>query len=136
MNLTFEMCFATLNHSCLLCEKRFQSLSATADVSSYVITGGEVKIDRKEVEHIAQLARLQFDEAQLEMFVHQLNTILEYFDKLQEIDTSEIEPTSHAVVMNNVFRGDVVKDFPDKGLLLTNAPSKEKGCFKVPKIIE
>lgn len=95
-----------------------------------------MKIDRKEVEHVAQLARLQFDEAQLEMFVHQLNTILEYFDKLQEIDTSAIEPTSHAVEMNNIFRDDAVKDFPDKNLLLTNAPSKEKQCFKVPKVIE
>lgn len=95
-----------------------------------------MKIDRKEVEHVAQLARLQFDEAQLEMFVHQLNTILEYFEKLQKINTSEIEPTSHAVVMNNVFRDDAVEDFSDKDLLLTNAPSKEKGCFKVPKVIE
>ena len=95
-----------------------------------------MKIDRKEVEHVAQLARLQFDEAQLEMFVYQLNTILEYFDKLQEIDTGEIEPTSHAVAMSNVFRDDVVEGFSDKDLLLTNAPSKEKGCFKVPKVIE
>jgi len=95
-----------------------------------------LKIDRKEVEHVAQLARLQFDDAQLEMFVHQLNTILEYFDKLQEIDTAEIEPTSHAVTMSNVFRDDVIEGFSDKDLLLTNAPSEEKGCFKVPKVIE
>jgi len=95
-----------------------------------------LKIDRKEVKHVAQLARLQFDEAQLEMFVHQLNTILEYFDQLQEIDTSEIEPTSHAVEMNNIFRDDAVEDFSDKDLILANAPSKEKGCFKVPKVIE
>ena len=95
-----------------------------------------MKIDRKEVEHVAQLARLQFDKTQLEMFAHQLNSILEYFDKLKEINTSEIEPTSHAVVMNNVFRDDAVEDFSDKDLLLANAPSKEKGCFKVPKVIE
>lgn len=95
-----------------------------------------MKIDRKEVTHVAQLARLQFDDAQFEMLVHQLNTILEYFDKLQEIDTSEIEPTSHAVEMNNVFRDDAMQDFPDKDLLLTNAPSKEKEYFKVPKIID
>lgn len=95
-----------------------------------------MKIDRKEVEHVAQLARLQFDRAQLDMFVNQLNTILEYFDKLQEVDTREIDPTSHAVVMSNVFRDDVVEDFSNKGILLANAPSKEKGCFKVPKVIE
>jgi len=95
-----------------------------------------LKIERKEVEHVAQLARLQFDKTQLEMFVHQLNTVLEYFEKLQEVNTNGIEPTSHAVVMNNVFRDDWAEDFPEKGLLFANAPSKEKGCFKVPKIIE
>ena len=95
-----------------------------------------MKIDRKEVEHVAQLARLQFDEAQLEMFINQMNNILEYFDKLQDLDTSGIEPTSHAVVMNNVFRNDVAEKLFDKDVMLENAPEKEKGCFKVPKIIE
>ncbi len=95
-----------------------------------------MKIDRKEVEHVAQLARLRFDEAQLEMFMQQMNSILEYFDKLQDLDTSDIEPTSHAVVMNNVFRDDEEEKLFDKNLMLENAPEKEKGCFKVPKIIE
>jgi len=95
-----------------------------------------VKIDRKEVEHVAQLARLKFDEAQLEMFMHQMNNILEYFDKLQDLDTSGIEPTSHAVVLNSVFRDDAAEELFDKDLLLKNAPAKEKGCFKVPKVIE
>jgi aspartyl-tRNA(Asn)/glutamyl-tRNA(Gln) amidotransferase subunit C len=95
-----------------------------------------VKIDRKEVEHVAELARLQFDDAQLEVFAHQLNTILEYFDKLQAVDISNIEPTSHAVAIKNVFRDDAAEGFSDKDLLLKTAPSKEKECFKVPKIIE
>jgi len=95
-----------------------------------------VKIDRKEVEHVAQLARLQFDEAQLDMFMHQMNNILEYFDKLQDLDTSDIEPTSHAVVMNNIFRDDEEEKLFNRNLMLENAPEKEKGCFKVPKIIE
>ena len=95
-----------------------------------------MKIDRKEVEHVAQLARLRFDEAQLEMFMHQMNNILEYFDKLQDLDTTDIEPTSHAVVMNNVFRDDEEEKLFNKNLMLENAPEKEKGCFKVPKIIE
>ena len=95
-----------------------------------------MKIDRKEVEHVAQLARLQFDKSQLEMFINQMNNILEYFDKLQDLDTSSIEPTSHAVVMNNVFRDDDEKKLFNKNLMLENAPAKEKGCFKVPKVIE
>lgn len=95
-----------------------------------------MKIDRKEVEHVAQLARLKFDDEQIEMFLKQMNSILDYFDKLQELDTGDIEPTSHAVVLNNVFRDDKVEEFPDKELLIKNAPSQEKGCFKVPKVIE
>ena len=95
-----------------------------------------MKIDRKEVEHVAQLARLRFDEAQLDMFMHQMNNILEYFDKLQDLDTSDIEPTSHAVVMNNIFRADEEEKLFNRNLMLENAPEKEKGCFKVPKIIE
>ena len=95
-----------------------------------------MKIDRKEVEHVAQLARLQFDEAQLDMFMHQMNNILEYFDKLQDLDTGDIEPTSHAVVMNNIFRDDEEEKLFNRNLMLENAPEKEKGCFKVPKIIE
>ena len=95
-----------------------------------------MKIGTKEVKHVAQLARLQFDESQLEMFVKQMNNILEYFDTLQDLETSGIEPTSHAVVMNNVFRDDDEKKLFDKNLMLENAPAKEKECFKVPKVIE
>ena len=95
-----------------------------------------MKIERKEVEHVAQLARLKFKEEQLEMFMHQMNNILEYFDKLQDLDTRGIEPTSHVVIMNNVFRNDAAEELFDKDLLLKNAPAKEKGCFKVPKVIE
>lgn len=95
-----------------------------------------MKIDRKEVAHVTQLARLQFDETQPETFIHQLNTILEYFDTLQEVDTSETEPTSHAVAMNNVLREDEVRTIFDQKLLLSNAPAKENALFKVPKVIE
>ena len=95
-----------------------------------------MKIDRKEVEHVAQLARLKFDDEQIEMLLKQMNSILDYFDKLQELDTGDIEPTSHAVVVNNVFRDDKVETSPDRELLLKNAPSQEKGCFQVPKVIE
>ena len=95
-----------------------------------------MKIDRKEVEHVAQLARLRFDGTELDMFIDQLNTILDYFDKLQEVDTGNCEPTSHAVILNNVLRSDEAKDFSDKTHLRINAPSQERECFKVPKVIE
>ena len=95
-----------------------------------------MKIDKSQVEHVAQLARLHFNDEQLELFVNQLNSILDYFDKLQDLDTSDIEPTSHVLAIHNAFRNDEVKSFADKDLLLQNAPSEEKKCFKVPKVIE
>ena len=95
-----------------------------------------MKIDKSQVEHVAQLARLHFNEEQLEMFVNQLNSILDYFDKLQDLDTSDIEPTSHVLAIHNAFRNDEVKSLADKELLLQNAPSEEYKCFKVPKVIE
>lgn len=95
-----------------------------------------MKITRSEVEHVALLARLQFDEDQLELFVNQLNAILDYFDKLQDLDTRDCEPTSHVVAIQNAFRNDAEDNFSEKELLLKNAPSEEQGCFKVPKIIE
>ena len=95
-----------------------------------------MKIDKPQVEHVAQLARLQFNEEQLELFVSQLNTILDYFDKLQDLDTRAIEPTSHAVALQNALRNDTVNSFVEKDLLLHNAPSEENRYFKVPKVIE
>ena len=95
-----------------------------------------MKIDKGQVEHVAQLARLHFNEEQLELFVSQLNAILDYFDKLQDLDTRDIEPTSHAVALQNPLRNDTVKSFVEKDLLLHNAPSEENKCFKVPKVIE
>ena len=84
-----------------------------------------MKIDKSQVEHVAQLARLHFNDEQLEMFVNQLNSILDYFDKLQDLDTSDIEPTSHVLAIHNAFRNDEVKSFADKDFLLQNAPSEE-----------
>ena len=95
-----------------------------------------MKIDKSQVEHVAQLARLHFEEEELKMFVNQLNTILDYFDKLQDLDTTAIEPTSHVVATHNALRDDEVKSFDANDLLLENAPSEENKCYKVPKVIE
>jgi len=95
-----------------------------------------MKITRSEVEHVALLARLQFDDEQLDLFVNQLNAILDYFDKLQDLDTHDCEPTSHVVAIQNAFRKDAEEGFSEQELLMENAPSEEQGCFKVPKIIE
>ena len=95
-----------------------------------------MKIDRQQVMHVAQLARLSFSEAELNTFIAQLNAILDYFDTLQEADTRDITPTSHLMASETPFRDDEVVSFADNALLLQNAPSQEKGCIKVPKVIE
>lgn len=95
-----------------------------------------MKITRQEVEYIAHLARLEFNGQELESFTGQLNNILGYFDKLSEIDTTSIEPTSHAVKIANVFREDQVMPSVQREQGLANAPDPEKGMFRVPKIIE
>lgn len=93
-------------------------------------------IDKKEVEHIAYLARLNFSPSEIETLTQQLNTILNYFEQLQELDTSGIEPTSHVIPLYNVFREDIIKGSPPLEKNLSNAPDKKEDFFRVPKIIE
>jgi len=95
-----------------------------------------MKITREQVEHIAHLARLEFSEKEIEAFTRQMDNILTYFDKLQEVDTTSVEPTSHAIKVKNIFRDDEVKKSIGSDLSLKNAPEKEGNCFRVPKIIE
>jgi len=98
-----------------------------------------MKITRKEVEYVAHLARLELTPEEAEQFTGQLGQILEYFDKLKELDTSSIEPTSHAIPAlrgANAFREDQVKPSYDQETALQNAPAKADGFFRVPKIIE
>jgi aspartyl-tRNA(Asn)/glutamyl-tRNA(Gln) amidotransferase subunit C len=95
-----------------------------------------MKITRQEVEHIAHLARLEFSGEEVESFTEQLNDILSYFDKLSEVDTDSVEPTSHAIRIANVFREDEVVESAPQEAGLANAPDQEKGLFRVPKIIE
>ncbi len=95
-----------------------------------------MKISEQEVEHVALLARLKFSEAEKERFTTQLNSILEYMDKLKELDTSQVEPTFHAVTRKNVFREDRVLPSSPQDLALSNAPDGDRGFFRVPKIIE
>ncbi len=89
----------------------------------------------KDVEHIAELARLRFNEKELDNFTHQLNEILSYVEKLNELDTENVEPLSHPVENSNVFRDDEVKPSVKRDEALRNAPEKDDSFFKVPKVI-
>jgi len=95
-----------------------------------------MKITKEEVEHVALLARLKFSESEKERFTTQLNSILEYVEKLGELDTTRVEPTFHAVAQTNVFREDIVQPSMAPDLSQGNAPDGDRGFFRVPKIIE
>lgn len=93
-------------------------------------------INKEDIEYVAKLSRLKLKEDEIQKFTHQLNTILDYIKKLNKLDTSKTEPTSHVVPLENVRRKDLKKpSFPAEEVL-KNAPDKERGYFKVPPIIE
>ncbi len=94
-----------------------------------------MSVSIKNVEHIAKLARLELREDEKEQYMHQLNDILKYIDKLNELDTKNIEPLSHVIELSNVFRDDVAKPSLPTEEALKNAPSKNETFFKVPKVI-
>ena len=93
-------------------------------------------ITREDVEHVAELARLELTAAEKEQFIAQLNSILTYVDQLNELDTTDVEPTSHVIPMSNVFRDDEACASLDRELVLLNAPEESHFFFKVPRIIE
>jgi aspartyl-tRNA(Asn)/glutamyl-tRNA(Gln) amidotransferase subunit C len=94
------------------------------------------KIDRKEVKYIAHLARLELTAEEEEKFSRQLGEILIYVDKLKEVDTHNVRPTSHIFALKNVFREDKQKKSLPEREVLSNAPKKKRNQFQVPKIIE
>ena len=95
-----------------------------------------MKITREEVQRVALLARLHLSPQEVELLTAQLDKILLYMDKLNQLDTEKVEPLAHAVDVVNAFREDRVVHKPQPDSLLANAPAKEKTFFKVPKIIE
>jgi aspartyl-tRNA(Asn)/glutamyl-tRNA(Gln) amidotransferase subunit C len=95
-----------------------------------------MKLSRADVQRVAVLARLRLTEAEENELTAQLDAILAYMDKLNEIDTSNVAPFSHATDKINAFREDKVTNQPDADALLANAPDRDGTFFKVPKIIE
>ena len=89
-----------------------------------------------EIDNLALLARLKLDGNEKELFSRQVGGVIEYIDKLNELDTGDIEPTAHVLPIKNVFREDELKDSLPRDKALQNAPEKEDGFYRVPKIIE
>ena len=94
-----------------------------------------MKITKEEVLYVAHLARLDLDEESIEKFAGQIDEILGYIEKLNEVDTKNIKPTSHAIFLTNAFREDKEREPIECELALANAPEKEDGSFVVPKVV-
>lgn len=94
-----------------------------------------MKITAEQVLHVADLARLRIDPEEVDKLSQQVATILAYVDKLSEVDTQDVPPTSHAIALTNAFREDVEHHHLGMDQALANAPTKEAGFFVVPKVI-
>ena len=94
-----------------------------------------MKISKNEVLHVAHLARLTLTVEELEKMTGQLDNILSYVDKLSELDTTNIAPTSHVFSVSNAFREDIVHESLPRGEALMNGPKHDGEMFQVPRII-
>ncbi|RCX13899.1 aspartyl/glutamyl-tRNA(Asn/Gln) amidotransferase subunit C [Fontibacillus phaseoli] len=95
-----------------------------------------MSIQVKDVEHVAKLARLNLTDEEREMFTEQLNAILQYAEKLNELDTEGVEPTTHVLHLSNVMREDEVHESLSQEKVFRNVPDEEDGQFKVPAVLE
>lgn len=95
-----------------------------------------MSITKKDVLHVADLARLALTEKEIDLYTGQLQRILSYVEKLSELNTEGVPPTTTTVPPETAYRDDRVTASLTQEEALRNAPSSERGCFKVPKIIE
>jgi aspartyl-tRNA(Asn)/glutamyl-tRNA(Gln) amidotransferase subunit C len=96
----------------------------------------QMSITPKDVEHVARLARLELSDSEKDQFTDQLNAILKYAEKLNGLDTENVEPTSHVLPITNVMRADEKRQSLPIEKVLLNAPDDEDGQFKVPAVLE
>ncbi|GIQ71010.1 Asp-tRNA(Asn)/Glu-tRNA(Gln) amidotransferase subunit GatC [Xylanibacillus composti] len=95
-----------------------------------------MSISIQDVEHVAKLARLDLTEEEKQTYMQQLNAILQYAEKLNELDTEQVEPTSHVMELVNVMREDESRPSWPIEQVMKNAPDEEEGQFKVPAVLE
>ncbi len=94
------------------------------------------KIDEALVRKVAKLSRLELTEAEIEEFTGQLSAILDYMEKMNELDTADVQPLAHCLPISNRFREDSIKESLGTEKTLANAPQRDGEFFKVPKILE
>ena len=95
-----------------------------------------MKVTKEDIANVAVLSRLSVSEAETDKYMGQMDKILTYMDNLSQLDTESVKPTTYALPMQNVFREDVVRESLDREAALANAPLREDGYFKVPKVLE
>ncbi|CAM3108748.1 MULTISPECIES: Asp-tRNA(Asn)/Glu-tRNA(Gln) amidotransferase subunit GatC [Paenibacillus] len=95
-----------------------------------------MSISNNDVQHVAKLARLNLTAEEEQTLTGQLNAILKYAEKLNELDTENIEPTTHVLHVSNVMREDETKESLSIEQVMRNAPDEEDGQFKVPAVME
>ncbi|GAB1158978.1 MULTISPECIES: Asp-tRNA(Asn)/Glu-tRNA(Gln) amidotransferase subunit GatC [Paenibacillus] len=95
-----------------------------------------MSISNNDVQHVAKLARLNLTSEEEQTLTGQLNAILKYAEKLNELDTENIEPTTHVLHVSNVMREDETKESLPIEQVMRNAPEEEDGQFKVPAVME
>ena len=95
-----------------------------------------MNITKETIQYVAKLARLNMNEEETLKMMKDMEGILEHVEKLNALDTTGVEPISHVMPVNNVFREDIVIPSFDRDKILANAPTAENGCFKVPKVVE
>jgi aspartyl-tRNA(Asn)/glutamyl-tRNA(Gln) amidotransferase subunit C len=95
-----------------------------------------MKVTQEITEHVAALARLNLTRQEKEKLTRNMENIISYVDKLNELDTSNVKPKEHVIPISNVLRKDRAEKSYDRERILANAPSRENGCFKVPNAVE
>lgn len=94
------------------------------------------EITKEQVKHVAELARLAITEEEAVMFTEHLRSIITYAEQLGELDTTNVEPTTHVLDLKNVMRKDEPKQWITQDEALKNAPDQKDGQFRVPSILE
>ena len=94
------------------------------------------KLDESAVRHVARLAGLAVTDAEVSLYSGQLSKILNYVEQLNEVDTADVPPTAHPLPVANVFRNDVPHESWTTEKALANAPQRQNGFFRVPKVLE
>lgn len=92
-------------------------------------------LNREQVHKVANLARLEMTVEEEDQIATQMNSILEYFEQLSELDTTDVQPTTRAIDVSNVTRPDILQPYTDRDAILKEAPDQDGDFFKVPKII-